>query len=258
VKRPRRCALILSVTAIGWSARPDPIIIRHDKDDSEYVELAVSYPAIVHLNLGRPEGPADGEGTLIAQRWVLTAAHVAVELSAGHRVTVGGMPYVVDTVFVHPAWTGQADDLALVRLYTPVRGVEPVPLYRGRAEAGAMIVIVGYGDFGTGLTGPVRNDGQVRAATNRIDEATDRWLKFVFDHPDSANATPLEGVSGPGDSGGPGFLRASGRVFLAGVSSAQSSRATGGLPGRYGVTEYYVRISSYLDWIDATLQAHGG
>ena len=42
--------------------------------------------------------------------------------------------------------------------------------------------------------------------------------------------------------------------MLVGVSSGQSTRATGGREGRYGVTEYYVRVSSYLDWIEQTIE----
>lgn len=39
-----------------------------------------------------------------------------------------------------------------------------------------------------------------------------------------------------------------------GISSGQSTSATGGLEGRYGVTESYTRVSIYRDWIDATLR----
>jgi secreted trypsin-like serine protease len=83
-----------------------------------------------------------------------------------------------------------------------------------------------------------------------VDEATDYWLKLRFDAPGDLRTTVLEGVSGPGDSGGPAFCGEGAGVLLAGVSSGQSSRAAGGLPGRYGVVEYYVRVSRYIDWIE--------
>lgn len=44
--------------------------------------------------------------------------------------------------------------------------------------------------------------------------------------------TDLEGVGGPGDSGGPALLELDGRVLVAGVSSAASSP-----PGQYGLTD---------------------
>ncbi|MGH7427608.1 MAG: S1 family peptidase [Gemmatimonadales bacterium] len=235
------------------SVAPPPeraIIRRHDRPDSAYLALGEQYPGLVHVNLPTPQGAADGEGTLIGPRWVLTAAHVGVELKVGHRVTVGGRPYAVDSIVIHPAWSDGPHDLALLRLATSADEVRPVPLYRDSTELDRIVVLVGYGDHGTGLTGPQGNDRRVRGATNRIDEATDRWLKFRFDPPDGPRTTSLEGVSGPGDSGGPAFLGEGSDVELLGVSSGQSSRATGGQPGRYGVVEYYVRVSRYVAWIE--------
>jgi hypothetical protein len=181
----------------------------------------------------------------------LTAAHVAVEVEPGHRVTIGAGRYVVDSVIRHPEWNDDGPhDIALLRLASAVEGIRPARLYRDSAELDRQIVVVGYGDIGTGLTGPEANDGRVRGATNRVDEATALWIKFVFHRPDDPRATRLEGVSGPGDSGGPAYLDGVEGEVLVGVSSGQSSRATGGLPGRYGVTEFYTRVSRYVTWIE--------
>ena len=65
----------------------------------------------------------------------------------------------------------------------------------------------------------------------------------------SPTGLDLEGISGPGDSGGPGFLEVDGVVHLAGVSSGQSTRATGGRASVYGVTEYFTRVSFYANWL---------
>lgn len=231
-----------------------PIIRRHDLADSLYVQLGRGYPALAHINLPTPQGAADGEGTLIAPRWVLTAAHVATEVEVGHLITVGKSRYSVDSVVLHPDWDNGAHDIALLRLATPIDGRRTARLYRDTAELDRVVVLVGYGDFGTGLSGPEGNDAQVRGATNRIDEATDLWLKFAFDPPDADRTTPLEGVSGPGDSGGPAFLygadAGADAQILVGVSSGQSTRAAGG-PGRYGVVEHYVRVSRYVTWIES-------
>ncbi len=227
------------------------IIGRHDRPDSAYLALGEQYPGLVHINLPTPQGAADGEGTLIGPKWVLTAAHVGVEVKVGHRVTVGGRPYAVDSIVIHPAWNDGPHDLALLRLATSADEVRPASLYRDSTEVDRIVVLLGYGDHGTGLTGPQGNDRRVRGATNRIDEATDLWLKFRFDPPDGPRTTPLEGVSGPGDSGGPALFGEGSDVELVGVSSGQSSRATGGRPGRYGVVEYYVRVSRYVAWIES-------
>lgn len=243
-------AVLLGGVLLGAPSQvADPIIRRHDRPDSLYLELGRRFTSLAHLNVPTPQGAADGEGTLIAPSWILTAAHVATELDPGHGVTVGGRDYTLDSIVLHPAWNDGPHDLALLRLATAVADVAPARLYRDAAEVGREIVLVGYGDFGTGHTGPVGNDGLVRGATNRIDDASDLWLKFAFDRPGDPAATALEGVSGPGDSGGPAFLAGSDGEVLLGVSSGQSTRAAGG-PGRYGVVEYYVRVSRYLDWIE--------
>ncbi len=226
------------------------IIRRHDVPDSVYVQLARGYSSLAHINLPTPKGAADGEGTLIDARWVLTAAHVGTAVKPGHRVSVGGELYPVDSIVLHPQWNDGPHDLALLRLSKAVDHVRPARLYRDSAEVYRIIVLVGYGDFGTGETGPVGNDHAVRAATNRIDDASELWLKFAFDPPGHARTTPLEGVSGPGDSGGPAYLHGAEREILLGVSSGQSTRAAGG-PGRYGVVEYYVRVSRYISWIES-------
>ena len=233
------------------TARASFIIRRHDRPDSLYLALGRKYSTLAHLYLPVPTGAADGEGTVIAPRWVLTAAHVATEVKPGHRITAGDETHTVDSIVLHPDWSDGPHDIALLRLTQPVRGVRPAQLYRESAELDQLIVVVGYGDMGTGLSGPTGNDGQIRGATNRVDEATDFWLKFLFDAPDSKRATPLEGISGPGDSGGPAFLDGIECEILVGVGSGQSTRATGGNPGRYGVTEYYTRVSRYVAWIES-------
>jgi hypothetical protein len=236
---------------LAFLAPASPYVIRrHDQPDSLFLQLGAKYPALVHINLPTPQGVADGEGTLIAPRWVLTAAHVATEVRKGHEVTIQGRRVAVDSVVIHPAWAGGPHDLGLLRLGETVTSVGPVGLYHHSEELDQTVVLVGYGDHGTGLTGPSGNDHQVRGATNRVDEATDYWLKLRFDAPGDLRTTVLEGVSGPGDSGGPAFCGEGAGVLLAGVSSGQSSRAAGGLPGRYGVVEYYVRVSRYIDWIE--------
>jgi hypothetical protein len=115
-----------------------------------------------------------------------------------------------------------------------------------------VVTFVGQGHSGDGVTGPAIRDGQRRAATNKIEAVKQNWLTFLFDAP--PQGTDLEGISGPGDSGGPALMTIDGKTVVAGVSSGQDSRATG-KEGVYGVTEYYVRVSSYAEWIRKTINA---
>ena len=66
-------ALIASAALASLPLPAGAILIRPDRDDAEYLELATRYPASIAL-------PAGGEGVLIAPRWVLTAAHRAKAL----------------------------------------------------------------------------------------------------------------------------------------------------------------------------------
>jgi hypothetical protein len=238
---------LLAVTIVTVEA---PIIVRHDADDEAHRALAERFPSLVHLDL------PDGEGVLIRPNWVLTAAHVATEVSVGHVLTVAGAGVEAAEVVLHPEWSdGGPNDIGLIRLARGVDGIPPVAPYMGRDEVGRLIYVVGAGDTGTGDSGPAGNDGHVRAATNRVDEASPFWLKFRFDDPreEPSAATELEGISGPGDSGGPAYIELDGNQYVVGVSSGQSTAATGGHEGLYGVTEYYARVSSYAGWIEAVL-----
>ncbi len=236
------------------------MITRHDRPDERYRALAAKYSAAVCQTL--PEGRSIwAEGTLIDPSWVLTAAHAAMMLSVPtSRVVVADRDYPIAQVILHPAWSWDPDidhwgakaDIALIELAETVKDVEPVPLYEGQDELGQTVVFVGRGRFGTGLTGPENDDGQVRAATNVVERVQDKWIVFRFDDP--STATDLEGISGPNDSGGPAFIEIGSSLYLCGVSSYQDDREQG-RAGVYGVWEYYARVSEFLDWIRQTIYA---
>jgi hypothetical protein len=215
------------------------IIIRHDRDDARYLELGSRYPAVCLV--GR-----DGEGTLIAPLWVLTAAHVAADIPANSMTVTFDREYRIENIVIHPEWRDRgAHDLALIRLQEPVSGIEPVSIYTSTDEVGKIVTFVGRGDTGTGLTGPRVMDRKKRGATNKIESADERWLYFTFDDPPAA--TDLEGISGPGDSGGPALLEKDGKLYTLGVSSWGRPGKQG--RGTYGAGEGYTRVSKYAQWI---------
>ncbi len=65
-------------------------------------------------------------------------------------------------------------------------------------------------------------DGKLRAATNMVKKIESGSIWFLFDEPDSPKATLLEGVSGPGDSGGPAFLDVNGLPHIIRVTLSRA------------------------------------
>ncbi len=248
MKRVRSIILFLMMSFSLMS-----LIVRHDVPDEQFIELGKKYPQICHLS--------DGEATLIKENWVVTAAHAAIlvqeELENGKipQVSIDHKQYDVEKVILHPNYqiseASIENDIALIQIKGNITHIPFAKIYDEQDEKGKQITIVGRGDFGTGLTGPQKWDKITRGATNKIDETDDQWVIFSFDSPESANTTELEGVSGPGDSGGPAFIDVDDVRYIVGVSSHQQDNGKGGI---YGVTEYYARISFHKKWIEENIK----
>jgi Trypsin len=218
------------------------IIIRDDRPDLKYVELGAQFPA--ECSIGRA-----GEGTLVAAQWVITAAHVA-KGSSSPTVNFDGVEYPIEAKYIFPNWQDMGpNDIGLIKLAKPVEGIAPVPVYEDADESGKQVVFVGRGGTGTGLTGPTGEDRKKRGATNTVVSVEKEWLHFIFHEP--ASASELEGISGPGDSGGPAFIQRSGKYYVAGLSVWGQPGKNG--RGTYGALEGYTRVSSYIGWIRDTM-----
>jgi len=215
---------------IAWAAACSTLpaaalVIRPDRDDSEYLELATRYTSSIAL------GASAGEGVLLDPRWILTAAHRAQRLrdSTAPRLAVGKESYDVAEVFVHPAWKGDADnDIALVRLKQKVAGIEPTPMYRGTDESGKTVAIAGHGG------------GKKRAAINTVDRVTPLTLGLLVKPLD--DASDLQGEATAAETGSPAYVEVDGAIFVAGI-----------LHGVDGNLETYSRVSSFGPWIEATM-----
>jgi V8-like Glu-specific endopeptidase len=247
------------------------IVVRHDRDATLFEQLGREYPSTAMLRHGDGKDGLGGEGTLINRNWVLTAAHVAADLGPGDPVTILGKIYKIGRVVIYPDWHQDADmpvDLALIRLTASVTDVVPARAYTGTDELGMVATLVGRGQQGTGLTGPLPDEGTLRAATNRVDSTLDVFpgtaargqypaegfqLRFTFDAPGDPNATDLEGICGGGDSGGPAYIKKRNVLYVIGVSSGQDARPANRQVGHYGVFEYYTRVSHFANWIHSVI-----
>jgi hypothetical protein len=280
----------LSLAALLYPALGQAIIVRHDVADSAYQQLAlqerstVSFmrprvapmtkapmpkapmpkaagtppadgsPAVANSAVAQPAVMVvEGTGTLVAADWVLTAAHVAHHLKIGDAVSYQQRDYRIARIDIHPSWRPQQvnGDIALVRLQQPIADAEIAQLYSATDEQGKVLTLVGRGDVGDGLRGVVAGDALLRAAHNQVIASQQQWLQFRFDQ--GAAALPLEGISGPGDSGGPALLRQHGQLWVLGVSAWQDASATDWQEGKYGVIEHYSRVSHYHAWLRSIL-----
>ncbi len=241
-------AALIALTAFTFGpADAQAIITRHDVDDAQYLVAGADYPELVEFL-----GPGDCLATLVHPSFLLTVAHCATDLETGASLTVGGEARTVTTITLHPRWNdGDAFDIALLRLDTPVLSVEPIALFRGEDELGSEIELLGRGLHGTGQEGEsgATDDGQLRRATNTIDGVDDHFLRLTFNPPTSEAATMLEGVGAGGDSGGPVFLRRGGITYLAGLNAWGDSCDVD--VAKYEANDYQIRVSQFAAWIDA-------
>ena len=230
------------------------IVYRHDIDENQFLANPSDYPAVIQLRLLDLTGLVEMEGTLIAPNWIITAAHGLNSVDANQTISILDSLYQISQIITHPSFEGFEHDIALIKLDRTIIGVEPIPLYHDTNELGKIITIMGRGGSGTGETGPLQYDSKFRIATNKIDSVSSYWIKFRFDEPSNPNSTDLEGISGPGDSGGPAFIEINGKQFLSGISSNQLNEQIGVEEGKYGVIEYFTRVSTYTQWIEDVLE----
>lgn len=222
--------LLLALAACSACLPAAALLIRSDRDDAEYLELASRYSSSVPL-------PAPvGEGVLVAPRWVLTAAVPADllrEIRPTPVLTIGGNPYEIEAIV-------SGEDLALLLLSEPVRGVAPTPVYALSDEAGKGLAIVAHRSTGR-IGAPARPDGKRRAGINTVDAVTEGTLEVRIKSGD--DASDLQGALGPQELGAGAYIASeSGRIYLAGIARSTD-----------GKRELYVRLSARLKWIEETM-----
>lgn len=186
-------------------------------------------------------------GSLIADAWVLTAAHCVRNVPGAYGVRVGqtrlddgsGRTVAVSEVHIHPDHdvSGTAD-VALLRLAEPVTDIAPARLLHregaSHEQPGRLLTVAGWGALREGGHGPITLQ-QVEVPFIAAAECQRQYAgRFTVD----AEREMCAGLAGKdscqGDSGGPLFVQAPDRGwFQLGVVSWGAGCAREGSPGVY-------------------------
>lgn len=204
-------------------------------------------------------------GSLVNQRWVLTAAHCLrpttkpsdIEIFVGSvKLTHGGKLVPVERLILHAGFKRDTmeHDVALVKLALPVAGQEAIALVDGPLEHNlfdnhGIAVITGWGDTFEGSGHG--SDDLLYANIPLVDRTT-------CNSPDSYAGSIGEGMlcagdgqsdSCQGDSGGPLVILGPDQKYVQeGIVSWGEGCAK---PKKYGV---YTRVPQYLTWIRTNMK----
>jgi len=208
-------------------------------------------------------------GALIAEGWVLTAAHCVDNFrvrSDPKRLDViaGTLQYAkdgermdVEKIIVHPKWRQSPTefdfDAALLKLKTPAKLVQPIAVVApgGGLPVGPDVRVSGWGATAEGAAGTddlFRVDVPVvsNAECNKPESYDGRVSENMF----CAGLREGGKDSCQGDSGGPVVSRATGANQLVGVVSFGDGCAR---RLKYGV---YTRVSQISQWIADTMKGN--
>ncbi len=257
-------ALVFPCLILAAAVAP-AITRRDDVPDAHYLLAATAHPSVGLFNTGSGTGDAVRTGTLIGDKFVLTAGHNLPPVGSSPTFTVGGQTYNVISWSRHPSYTTQVlqgSDLLVARLGQRVLNVAPSKLHTVPVMAGTEMVLVGSGGSGTGTQGVTLYDQRLRSASNVVDVDPAYANVFLcdFDAPNdpsknslssigsAAEPTTREGTSAAGDSGGPALVSINGEWRIVGVISA-IFQFDGSLAGSYSDGTLFSRTQPALSFI---------
>ncbi|XP_067002777.2 venom protease [Anabrus simplex] len=209
-------------------------------------------------------------GSLISDRFVLTAAHCVTDRRLGYpkmvrlgqndinAVSTSGSDYPIDRVILHPGYKKKFnyDDIALVRLTRPVKfsqNISPACLYTKEEDPSTELIATGWGATDSG--GFTQSSRLLKTTVSSFPhDSCQNNYKRMSKLPEGVRKEMLcagdpSGRSDTcqGDSGGPLQIleNSSSSVYsVVGVTSFGPSPCGGKKPS------IYTRVSSYLDWIE--------
>lgn len=240
--------------------RVDPTIVGGVKSDPQARPWQV---ALFHLEKNKTQKSYLCGGTILNNRWILTAAHClkttaaeSIEVLVGTQTLVsGGSRIKVEKIIIHPDYRSNTkdSDIALVKLTSFVQ-IPRIEIINPSDElnyspAGAAVTVVGWGrtlsDTADDLPKELR---EVTVPLVESKTCYDRYKKAGIDISDNMLCAGFK-VGGKdscgGDSGGPLIVKSDvdNKVFQVGIVSWGIGCAQ---PENYGV---YTRVSKFYNWI---------
>lgn len=249
--------LILSAITLSASTR----IINGTQVDT--ADANWKWIVSIHIN-----GSHSCGGSLIAEKWILTAAHCVQSkgintpaaslsiISNSYDIQDGSaQTHYVEQVIPHPNYDEAAtnNDIALLKLQTSVTGVTPVYLDRNDAlVATTQAFVAGWGNMST--TGDSYPTNLMTVSAPLIDTATCNGVDS-YDGAITSNMICAGFMDGSydscqGDSGGPLIYKNSDVVQTqVGVVSWGQACASPNFPG------VYAKVQNYISWIETNTGA---
>lgn len=208
-------------------------------------------------------------GSVVAERWIVTAAHCVDDMKASRIRVVAGTAKLsgkkgvrVSKIIVHPKWnpSNARNDIALLQLRKPLKlregRIETISIPKKAAKRGARAQITGWGatyyfdpTFSVGFTfsNEALFPSRLQGATVRVQSNAlcSRELGRDFNKKTMMCAKSKEWMQDTclGDSGGPLAVKRGKRWELAGVTSWGQGCA-------WTTAGVYTKVSTYSKWIN--------
>ncbi|XP_028910268.1 complement C1s subcomponent isoform X1 [Ornithorhynchus anatinus] len=214
-------------------------------------------------------------GALVAERWVLTAAHVVEDTASptmyagailvGHAGLQRAQALVADAVFVHPGWKRVSDptrrtdydnDIALVRLKNPVEmGPNVAPVCLPGPDFHLSDGTLGYVS-GWGKKEDRDHVFKLRKAKLPV-VPMDRCRRVKSKKADTTAFRFTENMICAGERGADSCDGDSGGAFVVDLGEERPKYFAAGLVSwgpECGTHGLYTRVANYLSWIEETMR----